>query len=139
MHVTALRIKKAKGLPAETVPEFRLLSGFGIEGDAKAGAAGRQVCLISAPESEARESDGLCSRKLQANIETDAPPEGGWKIGARVRFGDAAIRIEQVGKECWPECEAFQRAGPCSLARGCVFAAVVADGGVRVGDEAAVE
>lgn len=142
MVVTVLRIKKAKGAPAETVADMRLIAGIGIEGDANSGKATRQVCLISSPASAAREADGLCSPKFQANIETNEEPAAAWSTdawsaGSRLRAGDAVLEIESVGKECYPECEAFRRAGPCSLALGCAFAKVTGSGALRVGDPVA--
>lgn len=139
MIVSVLRVKRAKGVPAETVAELRLIAGVGIDGDASAGKATRQVCVLSSPASAAREADGLCSVKFQANVETDAEPAGGWSTGTRYRVGDATVEIESVGKECYPECDAFRRTGPCALARGCAFAKVVGDGIVRVGSSAEIE
>lgn len=134
MTITALRRKTAKGEPAEEASELRLIAGRGIEGDVNAGKLNRQVCLIPEPASRSREADGLCSPRFQANVEMDRAPEGGWVLGSRWKASDAVLEIEQVGKDCYPECEAFGRNGPCSLARECAFASVVVGGIVRLGE-----
>ncbi len=134
MTVASLRRKTAKGVPAEQVSEIVLVAGYGIEGDVNAGKPDRQVCLISAASSRAREPDGLCSPRFQANLETDGAPSEGWTVGSRWRASGAVIEIVRAGKDCYPECAVFGRSGPCALARECAFAAVVGGGTVRVGD-----
>ncbi len=133
MRITELRIKRAKGFPAEEAETIRLIAGFGIEGDAGAGKPTRQVTLLSAKAGAARESDGLCSPKFFPNIEIDGMEPQGLRVGDRLHIADATVEIERIGKDCYPECEALQRTGPCVLARESVFARVLESGDAAVG------
>lgn len=138
MRIAALRRKPAKGLPAESVSELSLAEGQGIEGDAYAGRARRQISLLPVlPESSLR-AEGLCASKFLTNIEIvglAAPVPG---AGTTLRVGNAVLEIESVGKECYPECTVFRSEGPCALARECFFGRVVEGGTVRIGDSIAM-
>ncbi|HCM25922.1 MAG TPA: MOSC domain-containing protein [Treponema sp.] len=133
MRINELRKKLAKSVPAEKAESIRLIAGFGIEGDAGAGKPTRQVSLLSMEAGAARARDGLCSPKFSPNLEIDGMEASELRVGERLRMADAVIEIERIGKDCYPECEALQREGPCVLARESVFARVLESGDVRTG------
>lgn len=49
------------------------------------------------------------------------------------------LEITQIGKECHNHCEIYRRMGDCIMPREGVFARVLCEGVIRVGDEMAVE
>ena len=56
-------------------------------------------------------------------------------MGTRLRLGEAAVEITQIGKECHSDCEIKRLTGKCVMPTEGVFAVVVREGTVRKGDE----
>ena len=69
------------------------------------------------------------------NITTKGLDFGSLIIGSRLKLGgDAEVRITQFGKECHSRCEIFKQVGDCVMPREGIFAEVIKDGSIRVGD-----
>jgi MOSC domain-containing protein YiiM len=134
MRLVALRIKRAKGVPAESVQRATAVAGYGILGDAGGGMPTRQLAILGTAADGAREADGLCSDRFRPNLLIEGFQRDSSLVGHRLLIGDAVLEIESVGKDCYPECPAFARAGPCALARGAVFAKVAVGGELQVRD-----
>ena len=58
------------------------------------------------------------------------------KIGKRLAVGkDALLEISQIGKTCHSRCNIYYQAGDCVMPREGIFAYVLKDGIIKVGDE----
>jgi len=60
-------------------------------------------------------------------------------VGTLLKIGATAVlRITRIGKECHARCEIYRLVGDCIMPREGVFADVLTEGEVRVGDEVTV-
>jgi molybdenum cofactor synthesis domain-containing protein len=55
-------------------------------------------------------------------------------VGAFLQCGAAMLEVTQIGKECHDRCQIYQKMGDCIMPREGVFARVVREGSVSVGD-----
>ncbi len=57
-------------------------------------------------------------------------------IGTEIRIGDSVLlRVTQIGKECHERCAIYYQAGDCVMPKEGIFAEVMKEGEVKVGDE----
>jgi MOSC domain-containing protein YiiM len=57
-------------------------------------------------------------------------------IGTEMRIGNSVIlRVTQIGKECHERCAIYYQAGDCVMPKEGIFAEVVSEGEVKVGDD----
>lgn len=135
--VLAVCTSPAKGTPKQNVQEGNFIQDFGIEGDAHAGKWHRQVSLLSYDKIEefrkrgAEVEDGAFGENLVVEgIDFRVLP-----VGTRLACSDVVLEITQIGKECHHGCQIFQKMGDCIMPREGVFAKVIREGKIRVGDE----
>ena len=134
----AVCISEKKGTVKKNVGSCRIITDFGLEGDAHAGSE-RQVSLLSADQVEAF--------RQRTKGAVDLPPgifgenlliEGfdfrSFPVGTRFRVGEVVLSLTQIGKRCHSGCEIMQRTGECIMPREGVFARVVKGGTVKCGD-----
>ena len=138
MKVFSLAKSKKKGTRKDLIDSARLITEYGIEGDAHAGDWHRQVSLLSSESIEASRSTGLdvSFGDFAENIATTGID---WKtvpVGTQVKVGDAVLlEITQIGKECERKCAIFYQAGDCIMPREGVFARVLQGGMMHSGDK----
>ena len=137
-RVLAVNISDNKGTKKTNVQACSLLKDFGLKGDAHAGPWHRQVSLL------ANESIGKMRAKglkvgygdFAENITTEGIDLVHLPIGAEMRIGNSVIlRVTQIGKECHERCAIYYQAGDCVMPKEGIFAEVVTEGEVKVGDE----
>jgi len=137
-RVLAVNISDNKGTKKTNVQACSLLKDFGLKGDAHAGPWHRQVSLL------ANESIGKMRAKglnvgygdFAENITTEGIDLVHLPIGTEMRIGDSVIlRVTQIGKECHERCAIYYQAGDCVMPKEGIFAEVVTEGEVKVGDE----
>jgi MOSC domain-containing protein YiiM len=119
------------------VPQAEIKKGFGIVGDAHAGAWHRQVSLLSVESVEKMAAKGLnaAAGDFAENITTEGIELQKLSVGSRLRVGAIAeIEITQFGKECNSRCRIFKEVGDCIMPREGVFAKVTKAGTIKVGD-----
>ena len=137
--ILAICVSERKGTVKHPVKKAQLLARHGIEHDAHAGSWHRQVSLLSADRIEefrARGADvayGAFGENIVAALDFRAMP-----VGTLLKAGEALLEITQIGKDCHTQCEIRKRTGDCIMPREGVFARVLEDGAVRVGDEIAI-
>ena len=57
-------------------------------------------------------------------------------IGTEIRIGESVLlRVTQIGKECHERCAIYYQAGDCVMPKEGIFAEVIKEGEVKVGDE----
>jgi MOSC domain-containing protein YiiM len=135
-RVVAVCTSLNKGERKRNVTSARLLVGLGLEGDAHAGFAHRQVSLLAIESIEKMRQAGLsvnpgdfAENITTVNIKlTDLP------IGTEFKLGEAILKVSQIGKECHHRCAIYYQAGDCVMPKEGIFATVIQEGIVKVGD-----
>jgi MOSC domain-containing protein YiiM len=118
------------------------LKGFGLKGDAYGGHWHRQVSLLANESIEKIKAKGLKVGygDFAENITTEGVDLVHLPIGTKIRIGDAILlRVTQIGKECHTRCAIYYQAGDCVMPTEGIFAEVVTEGEVKVGDEIIIE
>ncbi len=135
-RVVAVCRSDRKGIPKDDLGEGMLVADLGLEGDAHAGFAHRQVSLIAMEDIKtAREKlPELRPGSFAENLTVEGIDLGGSKIGARLKVGEALLEITQIGKECHTKCAIYHTTGDCIMPRKGIFCKVLEGGRVAVGD-----
>lgn len=137
-RVLAVNISDQKGTKKTNVQKCTLLKDFGFKGDAHAGPWHRQVSLLANESIEKMKVMGLKVGfgDFAENITTGGIELVHLPIGTEIRIGDSALlRITQIGKECHERCAIYYQAGDCVMPREGIFAEVLNEGEIKVGDE----
>lgn len=141
-RVLAVNISDEKGTKKKNVQTCILLKDHGLKGDAHAGPWHRQVSLLANESIEKMRARGLKvgSGDFAENITTEGIDLVHLPVGTEIRIGEAVLlRVTQIGKECHERCAIFYQAGDCVMPREGIFAEVVSEGEVKVGDEIIIE
>lgn len=135
-RVVAVCRSDRKGIPKDDLGEGMLVADLGLEGDAHAGFAHRQVSLIAMEDIKtAREKlPELRPGSFAENLTVEGIDLGGSKIGARLKVGEALLEITQIGKECHTKCAIYHTTGDCIMPKKGIFCKVLEGGRVAVGD-----
>ena len=134
----AVCISESRGTPKRNVGECRMIQGKGLEGDAHAGFAHRQVSLLARESADKIRVKGLdiADGDFGENLTTVGMDLSSLPVGTRLRVGENVIlRVTQIGKECHDRCAIYEQVGDCVMPREGIFAEVLEGGAVRVGDE----
>ncbi len=139
--IKALCISEARGTAKHTVPQARLLAGYGMENDAHAGKWRRQVSLLAAERVREFNAGGGAAKpgEYGENILAEGIDFSGLAVGTLLHIDEATLKISQIGKECHGGCEILRRVGDCIMPREGVFATVERGGVLRPGMEMRVE
>ena len=136
--VLAVNISEEKGTRKTNIQSCLLLKDHGLKGDAHAGPWHRQVSLLANESIEKMRAMGLNVGygDFAENITTTGVDLVHLPIGTTIRIGDSMIlRVTQIGKECHDRCAIYYQAGDCVMPKEGIFAEVVNEGEVKVGDE----
>jgi len=118
------------------------LKDFGLKGDAHAGPWHRQVSLLANESIEKMRAMGLNVGygDFAENITTEGIDLVHLPIGTKIRIGNSVIlHVTQIGKECHERCAIYYQAGDCVMPKEGIFAEVVSQGEVKVGDEIIID
>lgn len=140
--VLAVNTSEAKGTRKANIQSCLLLKDYGLKGDAHAGPWHRQVSLLANESVEKMRALGLDVGygDFAENITTTGVDLVHLPIGTTIRMGHTVIlRVTQIGKECHDRCAIYYQAGDCIMPREGIFAEVVMEGEVKVGDEILIE
>ncbi len=136
--VLAVNISEDKGTKKTNIQSCALLKDFGLKGDAHGGPWHRQVSLLANESIEKMRAMGLNVGygDFAENITTEGIDLVHLPIGTQIRIGNSVIlRVTQIGKECHERCAIYYQAGDCVMPKEGIFAEVVSQGEVKVGDE----
>lgn len=137
-RIKAVCISDRKHVQKWEVPSVRLVPRLGIEGDAHAGYAHRQVSLLAEESVDKMRAKGLSDLKPGAfgeNILTEGLDLSALRVGDLLRAGEEVLlQVSQVGKECVDRCAIYYAAGDCIMPREGVFARVLRGGELAPGD-----
>jgi len=137
-EVLAVNTSEEKGTKKTNIQSCALLKDFGLEGDAHAGPWHRQVSLLANESVEKMKAMGLKVGygDFAENITTEGIDLVHLPIGTEIHIGDAVLlRVTQIGKECHERCAIYYQAGDCVMPKEGIFAEVLNEGEVKVGDE----
>jgi MOSC domain-containing protein YiiM len=130
--VIAVNTAAQRGIPKKNVGSGYLREGWGLEGDAHAGAWDRQISVfpleamaLVPPEIKPT----IAEDDYSENITIEGIPLEKLKIGGRLRIGGAEVLIRHIGKE---KPKATGR--PYIVSREGRFGTVVKSGKVAAGD-----
>jgi MOSC domain-containing protein YiiM len=134
--IIAVCTSEHKGQRKKNVGSARLIEGLGLEGDAHAGFAHRQVSLLAMESIEKMRQKGLDVKPgdFAENLTTTGLVLPELPVGTRLRIGDAVLEVSQIGKECHQKCAIYYQAGDCVMPKEGIFAIVVSGDTVNVGD-----
>ncbi len=136
--VLAVNISDEKGTKKTNVRSCALLRDFGLKGDAHAGPWHRQVSLLANESIEKMKAMGLKVGygDFAENITTEGVDLVHLPIGTTIQIGDSVrLRVTQIGKECHTRCAIYYQTGDCVMPKEGIFAEVLREGEVKVGDE----
>ena len=134
--VLAVNTSENVGEKKTDVGKGMLLAGYGLKGDAHAGT-GRQVSLLAKESIDRMREKGLQARfgDFAENITTEGLELTALPIGSCLRIGHALLEITQIGKVCRDRCNIYFQMGDCVMPKEGVFAKVLEEGTVKVGDD----
>lgn len=136
--IVAVCTSPQKGMRKKNVGSGKLLVDLGLEGDAHAGFAHRQVSLLALESIEKMQKLGLDVNPgdFAENLTTQGIDLVNLPIGTRLKVGEEAIlRVTQIGKECHSRCAIYYQAGDCVMPKEGIFAEVLKYGQVKLDDE----
>ena len=135
--IVAVCISRNKGERKRDVNGGLLLRGLGLEGDAHAGSAHRQVSLLSLESIQRMRAKGFevepgsyAENLTVAGIDLVSLP-----IGTRLFLERGPIlRVSQIGKQCHNKCAVYHQTGECVMPKEGIFAEVLTAGEVHTED-----
>ena len=134
--VRAVCISDIRGIQKQDVGSARIVAGWGVEGDAHGGDWGRQVSLLSYDRVRAFNDLGadVDHGAFGENLVVEGIDFRSLPVGALLHCGGAVLEMTQIGKECHTHCQIYQKMGDCIMPREGVFARVLKEGLIAVGD-----
>lgn len=125
-----------RGTTKTPVDHAVLTPEWGIVGDAHGGNWHRQVSLLSAEKiAQFREKIWVDYGAFGENLVVEGFDFRALPVTSRFSIGDVVLEMTQIGKECHNDCVIKQQTGECIMPREGVFARVLHDGEIHVGDE----
>jgi len=140
--VLAVNISDEKGTKKTNIGSCTILKDFGLKGDAHGGPWHRQVSLLANESVEKMKAKGLNVGfgDFAENITTEGVDLVNLPIGTEIRIGKTIVlRVTQIGKECHERCAIYYQAGDCVMPREGIFAEVITEGELKVGDDITIE
>ncbi len=136
--VLSVNISDKKGEKKHNVGKCMLIKDKGLADDAHAGFMHRQVSLLGKESVEKIRAKGLDVQygDFAENLTTEGIILYELPVGTEMKVGDGVIlRVSQIGKECHTRCAIFQQVGDCVMPREGIFAEVITEGEIKIGDE----
>ncbi len=135
--IIGICISEKRGTQKHPVPEINIVKDWGLEGDAHGGKWHRQVSLLSYDKIEEFRSRGadVDLGAFGENIIVEGIDFRSLPVGTKYKVGDVLLEMTQIGKECHSHCQIYQKVGDCIMPREGVFAQVLEEGHIKVGDQ----
>jgi len=134
--IVAVCTSAKKGERKVDVGTALLVEGLGMEGDAHAGFAHRQISLLAVESIEKMKQK--CAELVPGDFAENLTVEGlnlpGLPVGTVLHVGEAILKVSQIGKECHQGCAIREAVGDCVMPREGIFATVERGGRVSRGD-----
>jgi cyclic pyranopterin phosphate synthase len=136
-RIVAVCDSTGKGQRKQPRLQGTLRADHGLEGDAHAGDAIRQVSLLACESIDKMRAKGLevNAGDFAENLTTEGIDLLALQPGHQLELeGGALLEVTQIGKECHERCAIYYQAGDCVMPREGIFARVLRGGAVRPGD-----
>ena len=136
--ILAVNIADQKGCKKTNVGYGQFIEDFGIQDDAHAGTAIRQVSLLAQESIDKMKAKGLdvTYGDFAENLTTEGLDLPSLPIGTKMRVGSGVLlEVTQIGKVCHDHCHIFYTMGDCVMPREGIFVKVLTGGGIKVGDK----
>ena len=135
--ITAICISENRGTQKKPVQSAHLIQDWGIENDAHAGRWHRQVSLLAQEEIDAFKAEGadVYPGAFGENISVEGIALTSLPVGTRLQCNTALLEITQIGKDCHSHCTIYYQMGKCIMPTNGIFARVLQEGEIQVGDE----
>ena len=136
--VLAVNISEDKGTKKKNIQTCAVVKDHGLKNDAHAGPWHRQVSLLANESIQKMREKGLNVGfgDFAENITTEGIELVHLPIGTDIRIGSSVVlKVTQIGKVCHDRCAIYYQAGDCIMPREGIFAEVMTEGNVKVGDE----
>jgi MOSC domain-containing protein YiiM len=137
-RIVSVNVSAKRGVKKSPVGTCRLIKDQGLQGDGHAGFAHRQVSLLAKESIDKMVAVGLNvgPGDFAENLTTEAIDLVSLPIGTILRAGsEALLRVTQIGKECHTRCAIYYQAGDCVMPKEGIFAEVLREGTIKIGDE----
>lgn len=131
-------IAREKKKPPACLKEGVFKIDFGLQGDIHGGPGDKQVVLFGIEGMEKLKKaskKGLCFERFSPTLVTEGVELFVFPVGTHLKIRDAGLEISRIGKRCYPDCDLVQAKTPCIMPKEVVFARVIKEGLIRVGDE----
>ncbi len=141
-EIIAVCTSPDKGQRKKNIGRSYFIKGMGLENDAHAGFAHRQVSLLAEESMAKMAAKGLDvgPGDFAENLTTRGIDLVNLPVGTRLQAGpDAVLRVSQIGKECHDRCAIYYQAGDCVMPREGIFAEVLREGNIQAGDSLEVK
>ncbi len=101
-RVVAVCRSDRKGIPKDDIGTGVFVKGLGLDGDAHAGFAHRQVSLIAMEDIQIARAKlpSLRPGSFAENLTVEGIDLEASKVGLRLKVGDVLLEVSQIGKEC---------------------------------------
>lgn len=135
--VKAICISERRGTQKHYIEKAVLTTDWGIVGDAHGGNWHRQISLLSYNKIEDFKSKGadIDYGAFGENLVVEGFDFRNLPVGTRFQCNDVVLEMTQIGKECHTHCQIYHKMGDCIMPREGVFAKVISEGTISVGDE----
>jgi len=140
--VLAVNISEKKGTRKKNIGSCLVVKDSGLKDDAHAGPWHRQVSLLANESIQKMKDLGLDVGygDFAENLTTEGVDLVHLPIGTTMRIGNQVVlRVTQIGKECHERCAIYYQAGDCVMPREGIFAEVLNEGEINVGDEITID
>ena len=135
-EVLAVCTSETKGTVKRDVGSGVLVEELGLEGDAHAGFAHRQVSLLAQEDIDTMKEKlpDLIPGSFAENLTVRGVDLGSLSVGDRIEAGPTLLEVSQIGKECHTRCQVYHATGDCIMPKKGIFCRVLRGGPVRTGD-----
>ena len=136
-RIIAVCTSEKRGQRKKNTGKGLLVKNLGIEGDAHAGFAHRQVSLLAEESIKKMQDKGLDvgPGDFAENIVTAGIELMTLLVGTRLKIGtEVLLRVTQIGKECHSHCAIYEQAGDCVMPREGIFTEVLKGGSISASD-----
>jgi len=135
--VKAICISERRGTSKHCIDKADLTKDWGIVGDAHGGNWHRQISLLSFDKIEDFRKKGaeIDFGAFGENLVVEGFDFRTLPVGTRFQCNDVVLEMTQIGKECHTHCQIYHKMGDCIMPREGVFAKVIAEGTIGVGDD----
>ncbi len=136
VKIISINISSKKGTAKIPIRKARLIINHGLEGDAHAGNHHRQVSLLGCESIKAMKRQGynISCGCFGENITTKGITLYKLPLKTKLKINNVILEVSQIGKICHRPCKIFYDIGKCIMPKQGIFARVLKEGEIKVGD-----